>query len=203
MHIENMKAVEEILASKIKSEFEQGIECVNTEEMGAAVDMLKDIESALYHATVTLAMDEYGDAESEYSRRYYDNYRYANGRFAPKGHGTRRGYEEPPYWHLTPDQYREWEHGRDIDRESAGRMYYTEPGQVIKHESEYDRTKRAYTESKAIHGDNTPESKQARMKDLETYLKELSSDITSMINDMTNEEKQLAKQKLSVLITKF
>lgn len=29
-------------------------------------------------------------------RRYYDHYRYADGRFAPKGKGTyRRGYEEP------------------------------------------------------------------------------------------------------------
>lgn len=27
-------------------------------------------------------------------RRFYDNYRYANGRFAPKGRGTRRGFRE-------------------------------------------------------------------------------------------------------------
>ena len=36
-------------------------------------------------------------------RRYYDAYRYANGRFAPKGRGTRRGYEEPPYYHMYPE----------------------------------------------------------------------------------------------------
>ena len=38
-------------------------------------------------------------------RRFYDHYRYANGRFAPKGRGTRRGYVEPPYYHQMPEDY--------------------------------------------------------------------------------------------------
>lgn len=54
-------------------------------------------------------VEQYGDYPS---RRYYDRYRYANGRFAPKGRGTRttgrRGYDEPPYWHMTPEMYYEW-----------------------------------------------------------------------------------------------
>lgn len=38
-----------------------------------------------------------------------------------KGRGTyRRGYEEPPYYHMTPEMYH-----RDMDRD-MGRMYYTE-----------------------------------------------------------------------------
>lgn len=35
--------------------------------------------------------------EDEEERRGYDNYRYASGRFAPKGRGTRRGYVMPEY----------------------------------------------------------------------------------------------------------
>lgn len=53
--------------------------------------MLKDLAEAMYYRTLTKSMDEaepeqvlnmferYGDG-----RRYYDRYRYANGRFAPK-----------------------------------------------------------------------------------------------------------------------
>lgn len=101
--------------------------------MGQVTDMMKDLAEAMYYRTLMKAMEEssadetmemferYGDG-----RRYYDRYRYADGRFAPKGRGTRRGYDEPPYWHMTPEMYREMEQDRDMDRHS-GRMYYTEP----------------------------------------------------------------------------
>ena len=128
-------------------------------------------------------------------RRYYDHYRYANGRFAPKGKGTyRRGYEEPPYMHMYPEA----EHMRDMDRD-YGKMYYTEPMS----ESGYDRAKRNYTETKEMHKSNTAEDKEMKMKSLDMYMKELSSDITSMIEDMTPEEKNLLRNKMSTLVSKI
>lgn len=67
-------------------------------------------------------MEEYGD---EGERRFYDDWRYkSSGRFAPKGRGTRvgrRGYVEPPYYHMMPEDA-EWY--RDMDR-MDGKMYYT------------------------------------------------------------------------------
>lgn len=130
-------------------------------------------------------------------RRYYDEYRYANGRFAPKGRGTRRGYEEPPYYHMYPD--------RDMDRE-YGRMYYTEPttgSNMRMTESSYDRAKRNYTETKEMHKGNTQEDKEHKMKSLDSYAKELTSDITGMVADMTVEEKNLLRNKLSNLVSKI
>lgn len=130
-------------------------------------------------------------------RRYYDAYRYANGRFAPKGRGTRRGYEEPPYYHMYPD--------RDMDRE-YGRMYYTEPttgSNMRMTESSYDRAKRNYTETKEMHKGNTQEDKEHKMKSLDSYAKELTSDITGMVADMTAEEKNLLRNKLSNLVSKI
>lgn len=72
--------------------------------------------------------EEYGDSE-EADRRFYDAWRYKNGRFAPKGRGARRGYEEPPYYHMTLDMMREHdpEYWRDMDR-NMGKMYYTDGG---------------------------------------------------------------------------
>lgn len=135
-------------------------------------------------------------------RRFYDHYRYANGRFAPKGHGTyRRGYEEPPYMHMYPEA----EHMRDIDRD-YGKMYYTEPTTSnTQHMSEsgYDRAKRNYTETKEMHKANTPEDKEHKMKSLDSYTKELASDITGMVADMTAEEKNLLRTKLSTLVSKI
>ena len=128
-------------------------------------------------------------------RRFYDHYRYADGRFAPKGKGTyRRGYEEPPYMHMYPEA----EHMRDMDRD-YGKMYYTEPMS----ESSYDRAKRNYTETKEIHKNNTPEDKEHKMKSLDSYTKELASDITGMVADMSAEEKNLLRTKLSTLVSKI
>lgn len=139
-------------------------------------------------------------------RRYYDHYRYANGRFAPKGRGTRRGYEEPPYYHM-PINYNDPEYMRDMDK-GMGRMYYTEPtvsnnGSSHMTESGYDRAKRNYTETKEMHKSNTPEDKEHKMKALDGYIKELGGDITQLIGDMTAEERNLMRTKLSTLVSKL
>lgn len=141
-------------------------------------------------------------------RRYYDAYRYANGRFAPKGRGTRRGYEEPPYYHMYPER----EHMRDMDRDDRGKMYYNEPAGNVSgsnnmsrsySESNYDRAKRNYTETKELHKGNTQEDKEHKMKSLDGYMKELSTDITHLLGDMTAEEKNLLRTKLSTLVSKI
>lgn len=126
------------------------------------VDMVKDLADAEYHALIAKEMrkaheeeeeeekymlrmlkeehkdeykrmrDEYGEDEGE--RRFYDNYRYKSGRFAPKGRGSyeprrsgrRRGYEEYPYMHMYPEMYDGMtpEEMRDMDLD-MNRMYYT------------------------------------------------------------------------------
>ena len=201
----------ECLTEKALSELDKGIENVNVEEMSEAVDMIKDLCEAEYRAVIVKSMKKADEEEEEYNkellrslkaeygeesgRRYYDHYRYANGRFAPKGHGTyRRGYEEPPYMHMYPEA----EHMRDMDRD-YGKMYYTEPMS----ESGYDRAKRNYTETKEMHKANTPEDKEHKMKSLDSYTKELASDITGMVADMSAEEKNLLRTKLSTLVSKI
>lgn len=211
MHIERIHRMIECLTEKTLSELDKGIENVNVEEMSEAVDMIKDLCEAEYRAVIVKSMKKVDEEEEEYNkellrslkaeygeesgRRFYDHYRYANGRFAPKGKGTyRRGYEEPPYMHMYPES----EHMRDMDRD-YGKMYYTEP----MNESGYDRAKRNYTETKEMHKNNTPEDKEHKMKSLDSYTKELASDITGMVADMSAEEKNLLRTKLSTLVSKI
>ena len=138
-------------------------------------------------------------------RRFYDNYRYANGRFAPKGKGTRRGYIEPPYYHQMPDDYRTWEDKpmqermRDLDRMS-GRMHYTEPTTATRdsREGKSGMMRRSYIEAKEMHKD-----KDTTMQELEKYLKGVSEDITDVIGSMTPEERSMLKSKMSTLVTKL
>lgn len=161
--------------------------------------------------------EEYGEDDG---RRYYDNYRYMRtGRFAPKGRGTympRRGYETPIEYHMTPEMYREHdpEYYRDMDRD-MGRMYYTETGMSGNtgnssrtgmrdgREGRSGMSRRSYMQTKEMHPDNSQESKQMKMKELEKYMGELSGDITEMIAGASNEEKTMLKAKLQTLMQKI
>lgn len=212
MHIERIHKMVECLTEKTLSELDKGIENVNVEEMSEAADMIKDLCEAEYYAVIVKAMKKADEDEEEYDkellrslkaeygeesgRRFYDHYRYANGRFAPKGHGTyRRGYEEPPYMHTYP----EMEHMRDMDRD-YGKMYYTEP----MNESGYDRAKRNYTETKEMHSGTTPEDKEQRMKALDKYIKTVTNEIIKIVSDnATTEEKSLIKNNMNNLMSKF
>lgn len=217
MHIERMHKMQECLTEKAVNEFEKGIENVGTSEMGEVVDMIKDLAEAEYRSIISKAMKKADEEEEEYDkellrslkaeygeeggRRYYDEYRYANGRFAPKGRGIRRGYTEPPYYHM-PVNYNDMEYMRDMDK-SRGKMYYSEPIAPHVSESNYDRAKRNYTEAKEMHKNNTPEDKEHKMKALDGYIKELGGDITQLIGDMTAEERNLMRTKLSTLVSKL
>lgn len=143
MHIKHIHETMEKLSKYACDEACKSVEEIDTKELGEVVDMISDLAEAEYHARISKAMEEsekedeeeakrimkemkeqYGEEEGE--RRFYDNYRYANGRFAPKGRGTRRrGFSEPMY-HMSPEMYREHdpEWYRDMDR-LDGRMYYS------------------------------------------------------------------------------
>lgn len=163
--------------------------------------------------------EEYGEDDG---RRYYDNYRYMRtGRFAPKGRGTympRRGYETPIEYHMTPEMYREHdpEYYRDMDI-SRGRMYFSSP---MSNAGSYRTTnassstrdarngragdmRRGYMEAKENHPDNSPESKQIKMRELEKYMKSLSEDLTEAIEGASNEERTMLKSKLQTLVQKM
>lgn len=143
---------------------------VNLDDAGKIVDMVKDLACAEKDALIAKEMrkaheedeaeekymmkrlkeenkDEYKRYQEEYGedadRRFYDNWRHADGRFARKGTGSyrprssgrRRGYEEPPYLHMPLDYRMDMEdytayppeYWRDMDR-GMGKMYYTDGG---------------------------------------------------------------------------
>lgn len=223
MDIKRMHDMIEKLSECAKSEFEKGIENVNTDEMGKVTDMLKDLAEAMYYRTLTNIMEESGveDALGILDRRFYDDYRYkTTGRYAPKGKGSyvgRRGYEEPPYMHMMNredlqdwDSMSERERMRDLDRASRGRMYYTETEPIHKdggmrdsREGKAGMMRKGYMETKEMHKGTTPQDKEANMHSLESYLKELSEDLTELLPYMIPEERQMAKTRITTLAAKM
>lgn len=221
MHIKHIHETLERLSEIACTEVSKSVECIDTCELGAVIDMVKDLSKAEYYSIIAKEMkkaEEEDEAEEKYmlkslkeeygedeGKRYYDMWRYKSGRFAPKGRGKRRGYDEPPYYHIAPDMYRDYEpdYLRGIEY-GKGKMYYTEKPEHMTDEtkygnmSRYDRAKRGYEEAKE-HG----KEKSEKMRELESYTKELAEDVTEMVQGMSPEEKALLKNKMQTLMTKI
>ena len=219
--------IADCMKAKVEAKGIDNIEGQDLAELGMWTDIIKDLVCYDKDKKIIEAMDEAEESEEAMKyiemyedypeRRYYDNYRYkTSGRFAPKGKGSympRRGYEEPPYYHMNSDMYREYtpEYYRDMDR-MDGKMYYTETGNMNNTSSPNMRDsregrsgvgRRNYMETKEMHKANTPEDKQAKMRELENYAKELTEDVVDMVADMSAEEKNLLKTKMQTLVQKI
>ena len=150
-----------------------------------------------------------------------------SGRFMSRGDGRRsnrgrRGYEEP--W---DEMYDEMEYYRDMDRNGKNgmnRMYYSGSGSNSGmsgqssggsgmsggssggnmsggrdgREGRSGQMRRGYMEAKEMGKD-----KQEKMKELENYMKTMAEDLTEAIEGASPEERSMAKQKLSVLVSKM
>lgn len=229
--LKTVKSLCETIEHAVKTQVDRGLDKTDTHELGMAIDMLKDLSEvkknvakSMYYEQIMEAMEEseYGedyDEEGPIERKFYDRYRYANGRFAPKGRGSRRGYR------MTPEMYHKYpaEEYRDMDV-TDGRMYYTETkGGYSDGYSDGDRDgytrgysegkhsgvrdskegrsgmmRKSYMESKEMGKD-----KAESMKELEKYLNELSADMTEIVSKATPEEKTMLRNKINTLSAKI
>ena len=193
--MERLKAMKEQLTSCVQSQLGNLSE-VNAQELGEAVDMIKDLSEAIYYCSITKVMEEnekqYKGGNSYYTRPiYYDDKEYGypyydkermyyggnKGNMNMGTDGSRRYY--------MPEFYRE----REMPRENLMR----DP-----REGRSPLSRRMYMESKEMHQDTAK-----KMQELEKYVQELSADITEMIAEATPEEKQLLKQKIATLSNKI
>lgn len=102
--IEQLKEIKSTLIAQIQSQMGK-LDCVETEELGEVIDMVKDLEEAIYYCTITKAMDK-KEEEETMEMKYRGN----------SSNNNTYYYTEkmiPPYY----DYY------RDMDRD-YGRMYY-------------------------------------------------------------------------------
>lgn len=185
--MERLKHVKDTLLCAVESQLGD-LSHVDAKELGEVVDMVKDMEEAMYYCSIVKAMEKQEEEEEKYpERRHY----------------------------MPMHVYRpEMEYGdRDMDRH-MGRMYYSgRTGMEMSHERMEDRypmeirdvregkspiSRKNYMESKELHK-GTP----VQMKELEKYLKELTEDLTEMIEDASPEEKAVLQQKLSMLASKI
>lgn len=201
-----LKEMKDTLVSCVQAELGD-IRNVDTKELGEAIDMIKDLEEAMYYCSIVKAMEEKEEENKHIERHYYPYYiperdmdrdghgrmyyprsRDSMGRFT--GDGSRRNYDGVPS-----------SNGLD-----AGRAYFSEGDYYEKEfpmtmrdarEGRSPISRRMYMESKELHKD-----KAVKIEELEKYMKELSEDLVEMIEDASPEEKQLLEKKITSLASK-
>ena len=191
--MDRLKHMKECLIACVENQISGNLHNVNTQELGAAIDMIKDLEEAIYYGTITEAMEEkeehmekkmYEQPQQYYSdkmyRSYNDGMSYKPGSMyasnGSNGQSGNSGGNGRSYYHDMPMM-----NGMERDhREGQSPMY-----------------RKMYMEAKE-QGNN---SKQ--MQELEAYMQELSNDIMGMINDASAEEKQVMRQKITTLASKI
>lgn len=173
--MEQLKSMKESLINCVQGQM-SNLHNTNAKELGEAIDMIKDLEEAIYYCTITKAMEKREEEEEEYSSRHYYSYppTYYNDMSSSRT-GGRHYYSYPSYYdHMdTMDRERDYREGRSPMK----RKYYME--------------------SKELH-----HTKEQQMKELEDYMSELSNDILEMIKEASPEEKMSLSQKLTTLAEK-
>lgn len=211
--MERLKNMKETLMTAVQAQL-GNLATADTQELGAAVDMVKDLSEAIYYCTITKAMEEEekNGEEKRYYREPYPVVYYTEG---GRGGGSSSGGNSRNY----DGGSRNYDDGRDMDRRNYGRMYYdannsgmTRSYNPIQGYSEREMpiemrdmregrspiSRKTYMETKEKYHD-----KNMQMKELEKYMQELSSDIVEMIEGATPEEKQYLSSRVAALATKI
>lgn len=194
--MEQLKAMKQCLTAQAQSQM-SNLQNVDAKELGEVIDMIKDLEEAIYYCTIVKAMED-KETTGQNNNYYYTEYR-------------------PPY-----DQYRDMDiwsnrmyydggmndgsnsNGGGRSGNSSGNSYYQEryyDPQIEMRDRREGRSpmkRKMYMESKQMHKD-----KAKQLVNLESYMQDLTADIVEMIEDATPEEKQLLQQKVATLASKI
>lgn len=226
MSEDRIKALKERAFSLVEQGMNQDVSCMNADEIYKMMDVLKDSFEAckLYHEAeyfekINKAMDEANDDEKveKMMEKYIPEYAYAN----------RMNYS--PYYAMYPEMgrmnysrgggRRMYSGGSNGNSGNSGssrgggyngsRNYGNGMRNYMPYEDMYEPNmweddmksyiyKRNYMDMKH-NGENESESS----KELEKYMKELSSELTDMVSESTPNEKSMIKQKLTTLASKI
>lgn len=175
--MEQLKAMKQQLMTAAQAQMGNLSE-VNAKELGEVIDMVKDLEEAIYYCTVVEAMEKNKESEkapqnTEEALRYYTPMYYVN----PRRYYWDEGMRENRYYAEGQD------HGR---MDSSNTNYYTDS---------YPMARRRYYTDK--------EKMRPSAQDLEEYMNELTDDITDIIKQASADEKTKLKNKLTTLANKI
>lgn len=202
----------------------KGAANMDTKEAGEVVDMIKDLAEAekycmeaCYYETIVKAMEKADEDDEEDGRMGYNSRHYANGRFAPKGRGTRMGYipdmmMQYPYiyGYINDPDFEDNTRNRRMSYQPSGAGNRSQSGSKMgygdwdwdpdddpkqsKEYNEYKRAKRHYTESKS------PADKQQMDEHAMKHMNQAMDSFREMWKDADPTMRKRMKADLTALV---
>ena len=228
MSHQNLKYIKENLMRSIEGQMCNIYEA-DAEELGCAIDMLKDLEEALYYCTITEAMEgngkhqggneyefEFNNSRSSREMEPHHNRMYYDGR-SSNGRSYMEYYDEYPMMYNMPRMYDDGmmynnggsssygssgggsRGGASNGRSSSSSSNFSEPMMM----RDYREGRSPENRRMYMEAKEMKHDKAVQMRELEKYMQELSQDITEMIGDASTEEKQFLEKKLVTLASKI
>lgn len=195
--MDKLKSMKEALIMQATAQMAH-LDKVDAEELGEVIDMIKDLEEAIYYCTITEAMHSKEHEQKSmhtniyysepirdtYSRMYYDGgmtYRMYHDGVSDNGRSGGGAYPRE----RSEGAYHEMVRGQDsvIRDLSEGRSH---------------TQRRMYMEAKNMH-----HGKAKQLQELEKYMQELSNDMVEMIEGASPEERQYLTSRLTMLSQKI
>lgn len=191
--MEQLKSMKQALMAQACSQM-GNLQSVDAKELGEVIDMIKDLEEAIYYCTITEAMNQ--KSENDQMRGNNNTYYYTE-RMTPY---------YPDYCYYPNMYYGEGGHMNGNNMSSGthngGNHSYSEYEMPLNirdsREGKSPMQRRMYMEGKEKHRDQG-----SQMQELEKYMQELSNDVMDMIRDASPEERQLLQKKIALLSTKI
>lgn len=187
MCMHQLENIKECLIAQVQGQM-GNLSQVDTEELGEAIDMIKDVAEAIYYCTVTEAMEK--STEEKESTAYYRDVDRGSGRMYYTDSGNMGSHSGG-----TRNFSSGSSQGRGSSSSYSSPSYYEERDM---REGRSPMSRKSYMESKQMNHD-----KATQVKELEKYISELTADITEMIEGASQDEKQLLQRKISTLATKI
>ena len=182
MSVERLKSIKETLMCAVEGQI-YDLTNVDAEELGEVVDMIKDIEEAIYYCTVVKAME--GEKHPEEEVMYYTPTK-----------GTYSG-DWSSGWSGSNGRKNKMKHTQNWDGEEYTEREFPDAFRDERDGKSY-KSRRMYMEAKEQKHD-----KAIQMKELEKYATELTDDILEMIQHTSPEEKQYLSKKMAALANKI
>lgn len=202
--MDELKSMKQQLTSIVQSQFGQ-IDKVNSKELGEAIDMIKDLAMTMYYCSIVDAMEKSDKSQENmrtnsyyYTERYlpypedyrmYDYYNYPRQMYYGENNSS-----------STSGQSSNSNSNSNSNQSSPTRGYheYDYPMMKDAREGRSGPYRKMYMESK-----QTSQDSVKKIQELENYMKELTSDITEMIQDASPEEKAVLQKKMNTLANKI
>ena len=195
--MDKMKNMKENLMAYVQVQM-GNLQNVDAKELGEAIDMIKDLEEAMYYCSIVKAMEENQELHKKEQYHYYyytapSSYANSGNGGGNNGNGGNSGggkmyYEDNEEYPLYLEPHQAAQYLPEKIKEN--KRDYREGRSPI--------SRRKYMESKEMFKDE-----KTQKYELEEYMNELTHDIMEMIAGITPDQKVLLTQKLNTLASKI